>query len=970
MKTEHVVELNRLKARLDSVDSEVGNLREQIHQLEQQMRSTPTPKHLTLPVHKAAPVFSPPAMTAAIDPPRLPPPLSHASRERAMRQQIETLASRPVPEPAAQKTGSGKSKVLEPAPGAEWSQSAMATPTAKVAGTAAGGSFEMRLGTYWLVRVGVVMVLTAMVFFGNYAYQHLISPLGPAGKVVLLYLASGLLLGVGHWLQRRMESLQNYGQVLFAGGLAAIYFTTYAAHHFPNLRVIESVWLSGCLLLGWTGYIVWLADRRKSELLSIFAIGLAFYTGLITQAGLFTLYSNLLLTLAAVFFLLRNRWTTLSFAALIASYASYAFWRFHAGDHWHWPSPGEALWTGAAFLACYWAIFTAAVFLSRDSKLTGVNRLTFLTLNNVAFFAGFLLTMLQTKSGGFWQFALLYGCVLVILSVIAGRTLPAEPATRSGYLLQGVLLITVGLIAKFSGPNLGLILAAESVVLLHLGGQRRSVLLETFGCGIAVLATFWTVFGMQPFVAGDLWLGIGVGALLLYNAIRLTLREVKPATDSLQAGPTLFVVLGLLVWLVATWNNTTPMHRPVVFAIEAACLTAAFYLVRVREIPLLGQGYLVLAHTLWLLETLTPGVTRPWWNPALVLAITLGLSHWWQRQKLMPVPDGLPRLLQGLFGVAFVLVLHVWLQPHFADSVWLVFTGLLALAMVGYGVATRFWLLVIAGQIFVGSMIWQFTRQLMEAAPGWYLAMAPVFILLLLAGAATAWLSHRPETEGDLRQPVLGVAKLYRWTALLMGLAWIFEYIPTRERFWVLLLAGAAVYALAGWRRNLEAILAAAVLAAVGLAQFWLLESRMHVVYLPNLLAILLLLGAQQAARSWRDRFPFDSHWHNLIIVLGGVSLWQFASSWVLTMSGGFYLTVAWTGIALVLFLAGLILRERMYRWLGLAVLGCAMGRVALLDVWKLEALYRTFSFFALGVVLLVLGYFYNRFQDRLRQWL
>jgi uncharacterized membrane protein len=970
MKTEHVVELNRLKARLDSVGSEVENLRERIHQLEQQMRSTPTPKHLTLPVREAVPVVSPPAVTAAIDPPRLPPPLSRASRDIAMLQRIESPASRRVPEPAAQQPGSAEPKAVELSPGAEWSQMTVATPAATVARTAEDGSFEMRLGTYWLVRVGVVMVLTAMVFFGNYAYQHLISPLGPAGKVTLLYLAGGLLLGVGHWLQRRMESLQNYGQVLFAGGLAAVYFTTYAAHHFPNLRVIESIWLSGCLLLGWTGYIVWLADRRKSELLSLFAIGLAFYTGLITQAGLFTLYSNLLLTLAAVFFLLRNRWTTLSFAALIASYASYAFWRFHAGDHWHWPALGEALWTGAAFLGCYWAIFTAAVFLSRDSKLTGVSRVTFLTLNNGAFLVAFLLTMLQTKSGGFWQFALLYGSVLVALSVIAGRAMPAEPATGSGYLLQGVLLITVGLIAKFSGPNLGLILAAESVVLLHLGRLRRNVLLESFGCGIAVLATFWTIFGMQPFVAGDLWLGIGVGALLLYNATRLTVHGEKPATDSLQAGPALFVALGLLVWLVATWNNTTPMHRPVVFAIEAACLTAAFYLVRVREIPLLGQGYLVLAHTLWLLDTVAPGMTRPWWSPALVLAITLGLSHWWQRQKLMPVSDQLQRLFQGLFGLAFVLVLHVWLQPHFAESVWLVFTGLLALAIVGYGVATRYWLLVVAGQIFVGSMIWQFTRQLLEAAPGWYLAMAPVFILLLLAGAVTAWLSRRPDFEGALRQPVLGVAMLYRWTALLMGLAWVSEYVPTRERFWVLLLAGAAVYALGGWRRNLEAILAAAVLAAVGLAQFWLLESRMDVVYLPNLLAILLLLGSQQAARAWRDRFQLDAHWHNLIIVLGGVSLWQFASSWVLTLSGGFYLTVAWTGVALVLFLAGLILRERMYRWLGLAVLGCAMGRVALLDVWKLESLYRTFSFFALGVVLLVLGFFYNRFQDRLRQWL
>src|ERR1019366_10610254 len=40
-------------------------------------------------------------------------------------------------------------------------------------------SFEMRLGTYWLVRIGIVMLLTGLVFFGNYAYENFIGRLGP-----------------------------------------------------------------------------------------------------------------------------------------------------------------------------------------------------------------------------------------------------------------------------------------------------------------------------------------------------------------------------------------------------------------------------------------------------------------------------------------------------------------------------------------------------------------------------------------------------------------------------------------------------------------------------------------------------------------------------------------------------------------------------------------------------------------------
>src|SRR4030095_3259765 len=119
---------------------------------------------------------------------------------------------------------------------------------------------------------------------------------------------------------------------------AAVYFTTYGAHHIPALQVISSAVLDGALLLGWAGYVVWLADRRKSEVLALFAVGLAFYSSVVTQGGLFTLYSNLILTITAVFFLVRNRWVTLSTASLFASYGGYVFWRFYHGGAWHWAS--------------------------------------------------------------------------------------------------------------------------------------------------------------------------------------------------------------------------------------------------------------------------------------------------------------------------------------------------------------------------------------------------------------------------------------------------------------------------------------------------------------------------------------------------------------------------------------------------------------------------------------------------------
>ena len=373
----------------------------------------------------------------------------------------------------------------------------------------AKGSFEMRLGTYWLVRIGIVMVLTALVFFGNLAYHNFISKLGPGGKVSLLYLASGALLVAGGWWQRKAakESLKNYAQVLFAGGLAAVYFTTYAAHHIEQLRIIESPGLDGALLLAWAGFMVWVADRKKSEVLALFAVGLAYYTSIITRVGFFTLYSNLVLTAAAVFFLVRNRWAALTFASLVATYAGYAFWRFFNGSEWQWASPEQGLWTGTYFLTSYWLLFTAAVFLSKHEKFAGQNRAGFLTLNNGAFFTGFLLTMLQVHTGGFWKFALIYGSALLLLAEVARRVLAVEPLAKNAYLTQGLLLVTVGFITKYSGLQLALILAAESVVLLVTGQQRKNRVLLAGAYIAAALAVGWGMDGMRQFDPAGLWLG-------------------------------------------------------------------------------------------------------------------------------------------------------------------------------------------------------------------------------------------------------------------------------------------------------------------------------------------------------------------------------------------------------------------------------------------------------------------------------
>jgi hypothetical protein len=952
-------------------------------------------------------------------------------------------------------------------------------PIAEPAAVAGKESFEMRVGKYWAVRVGILIVLTSLAFAANLAYHNIVPKLGPGGKISLLYLASGLLLGAGAWWQRRTagEALRNYAQVLFAGGLAAVYFTTYAAHHIEPLRVIESAVFDGTLLLVWAGVILWMADRRKSEVMALFAIGLAFYSSVITRVGEFTLYSNLILCITAVVFLVRNRWAGLSFASLVTSFAGYAFWRFLHADGWRWAAPGESLWLGAGFLACYWLVFTVATFLSKSEKLSGRNRAVFLTVNNGAFFGLFVLTMLQVHSGGFWKFSLGYGIVLLALAGLAQKVLPDEPLAKNAYLTKGLLLVTLGLITYFTGRQLALVLGAESVVLFLRGTQRQSVVLKIFAYVAALLATGWCVVSLHPFDLLSLWTGVALGAFMAVNGFRAHLLETgkNPPSDRLQttaftllafvswtaaawfyslephlpatlvvgvasvvlfnlvarrqdpaaimcaylaavlavgwcsmslsqfdwhglmtgavlgglmifnaywshrdesednehplrAAPSAFTLLAFAVWLATTWFNSSARGLPLVLAAEGVALTFSIYLLRVREITLLGQFFPVLAQVAWFVHF--HDTRPPWWNALALIVVIVGLGHWWQKQRILVVAGKFSTGCQTLFAVAAVAVALAWLHPLVTAPGWLALTSLLAVAVTLYGVATRAWPLAICGQIFLAVSGWEFLTQVFTHKPEWYFPLAPLAALGLMSFATVGWFSRRPDGDAKARGPLLQIARVYRWTALLMSLGWIWQYVPDRQHAGAFMAAACGIFALAVWRRNREALIAVSVYAFTSVFTIRTAGDLRMDIYWMNALALLALLAMQQILRRMPERFSLEDKEHAVIIFVAGFSLWRFVSCWTATFTGGFFLTMTWAGFAVLLFVAGMLLHERFHRWLGLGVLAAAVGRVVLVDVWKQETIYRVLTFLALGVALLLVGFIYNKFQDMIRKWL
>jgi hypothetical protein len=833
-------------------------------------------------------------------------------------------------------------------------------------------SFEMRLGTYWLVRIGIVMVLTALVFFGNLAYHNFIAKLGPSGKVALLYVASFGLLGAGAWWQRKAvkESLRNYAQVLFAGGLASVYFTTYAAHHFPNLLVIPNAVVDGLLLLVWAGFMTWIADRKKSEVLAFFAVGLAYYTSVITRVGHFTLYSNLVLTAVAVAFQVRNRWAKLSFASLAATYGAYAYWHFFDSGAWHWTSgtANTALGAGGWFLIGYWVLFTAGVFLSRDEGFANESRGIFLSANNGAFVGLFLLTMLQSHQEGFWKFFLFSGLVLLGLAAAIRRVLPQESVPKKAYLIQGLLLVTIGLITKYSGLQLALLLGAESIVLLFLGQARKNAILQGASYIIAPLAIGWAMDGLEHFNRQSLYMGAGLGAMMVAN-MALAGRQASPS-QIVRPGPAYFSGLALFIWFLVTWHNSRPEWFPVLLGLECLALSMSVYLLRDRELALFSQFFLLVAQVHWVFSSIQPGQPAFWWPPLLLIVITVILSHWWPRQKAIPAQPEFIGFVEAVYALALMGLIYFWLAPKFQPASWLALTSALALGLTLYGLFTRAWWIAALSQLFLFVSVGHFFLQFAgKPVPPAY-ALVPIAATGLFSWGTVSWFKRGKPGSPGVKESLTQLAIVYRWCALVMSLVWVYQHIPELHRVWVLGAAGLLVFAWSGFTQSREGLLFSVPYSAAALVSFWEpLMAGSEIRWL-DLGLVIVLVAQQRIARRSPERFRFEPLGHAILVTVAGVSLWMFITRLVMQRMSGFYLTASWSVFALCIFALGIVLRERSYRWLGLAVLGAALGRVVIFDVWKLETIYRMLSFLALGVVLLVLGFIYNKHQEKIREWL
>jgi hypothetical protein len=815
-------------------------------------------------------------------------------------------------------------------------------------------SFELRFGRIWLVRLGIALLVTGLVLLGNYAYQNWIRDLPAGVRLAALYASSLLLCGSGVFVARR-ENLQRFGEVLLAGGLAFFYWCTFAAHHVPRLRVVESPVVAGVLLLVAAAGMVAVSLRRDSRGTAVLGLLLASYSTMLQPLGWLSAVSNVVLAAAGVALARRPGWAAPGIASMAGTYTSFLGWQL-AGGLGSRPEDPAALW----FLPPVWAVFAlpGVVGISRHfGGLTERARTGFAAVNNIAFFLLFSALWWQQRGGDdYWVVPAAFGAVLLALGAL-GRS---RDAAGGVHLAQGLGALTLAMALKLDGYHLALGFAGQTLALAlafrRFGGKSE--------LGFAVLAGAAALYlSLVPTgLASDipLWSRALVAGLLVAAAFPL-----RSGCDRFESGSEManfsrvgstfaFLAGSVLAWMICVHHLEVEARAPACGAVAFALSVFTLRFDPGRRLP--EAAWVAAGFGLTVLPMMYPWEALPlWWSPATAVVLGLAGHALWVKRKPMPASplDPPPNLLVWLTAVIVSAGICKTLLTFALSSP--IHVAAFAAASVGLAAAGRFVLPSRPLQVAAALQLPQTLSGQLELGSGFEL-------LQFLPGAAALGVVA-------LAGPRLAAGILARVAA---GLSWLLAWHQVAPHGWgdIVAISG-LVMAVMTVRR--DARILPETWAFLAIAALWVLSRGVHVPWQQldsspwvygglavgsGLATVILMPPANPRQKGIR---------HGLLLAACALlALWSTQQLvWHFDWKP---VAILWTVLGFSLVSAGLWRKLAALRHAGFALLAISLVKLFAVDVWDFGAFTRVAAFLALGVALVVLGFFYNRFAEVLKK--
>ena len=320
---------------------------------------------------------------------------------------------------------------------------------------------ENFIGLRLIHFVGIIVLVVGLSIGVKYVIdKELISPMMRIG---LAYLA-GLVLYFLSW--RLRKKYQLFSAILFSGGVASLYFTTYAAFVYYGFFRFEVTFFLMAIFTVYTCFEAIRYNRQEIAILGMVgAYGIPFLiSGNVERVGLFFAYI-VIINIGVLFLSFKRKWKLMAWLALLTSWVVFILWGLSRYD-------GKQFLMALSFLAGFYFLFTInalAYRLVRSEPLsTGDTQQ--ITTNNISFFIG---TVIVFGYGVFWANAAStsgwVALIILLFALLSYLLLPSENILQQSLAMQSVVFMTLFIGLFWAGFMVTLLWMVLAVVLFSWG---------------------------------------------------------------------------------------------------------------------------------------------------------------------------------------------------------------------------------------------------------------------------------------------------------------------------------------------------------------------------------------------------------------------------------------------------------------------------------------------------------------------
>jgi len=867
---------------------------------------------------------------------------------------------------------------------------------------------EEMLGTNWLNKLGIVILVLGVAFF--LAYQ--LKTLGPAGKVLVGFVTAGVMLAAGIWFDRK-ERYRILARAGIGGGWALLFFTTYAMYHVPAAQVLLSQSLDLVLMLAVAVAMVAHTLRYRSQVVTGLAFLLAFGTVTISHSNVYSLSAGAVLAAGLVVIVGRMQWFELEVFGILASYLNHYLWLrpiiepMHGKRH---PFPEFA--ASAAILSLYWLIFRLSYVFRRPSGREKERTSTAAALLNTALLLALFKYQSAHPEWAFWALMAI-GAIETLLS-----QLPITRRRRSAVIVLstlGVVLLIAAFPFRYSGMQLSVLWLVQAEALVLIGVWTNEVVFRRLGmlaalvvAGEMIVVDAARIFGRRM-DGGDLRADFGlaivfvVAAAMFYANAHWVLRRWADlfTTEFDRRVMQRLSYAAALMLLIAAWIAFPESWTAVAWCaigLGVALAGQRFVFPELRyQANFLGLASVIRVLTINLAaDDKFHGMTLRFVTIAIVCGLLYLTSNWsGDADRASGIAIAKSLFSSGeLASTAYtwsatgLLGLLAWyeLRAVSVADAWLV--GALVLLELGLERQKLSWRLQ-AYAVFTASFARIFFVNLNAAGnPG---EISPRFYTVVPLGLGFFYAYWRLQDSGkDLVESrrAFKVADIWCWMGTTTFAALMrFEL----EADWVAAAWAALAFALlmVAWRTERRVFLYQGLTVVVGVLFRTVLHNFYERSYFPAPgwesrwitagTVVALLLAALPFAFQLRkkDERSVETGFVRLLqsVVWRPEQLLFFVAIGLLTALLGLEMrhgmvTLSWGLEGVVVFVLALKLGERSFRLTGLGLLLLCAGKILLVDVWRLDPRDRYLTFIVLGAALLLVSFLYTRNREILRQYL